>query len=92
MTTPKFESKVSLGNLLTLGAMCIAGLLAFAAVQGDVKANTEKVGDIEGRVRVLEKDSTAQAEQFRALAQGLADIKTQQREFNGLLRELLSRN
>lgn len=92
MTAPKFESKVSLGNLLTLIAMGVAGLLAFATVQGDVAANTSAVGDIEGRVRVLEKDSTKQAEQFRALAQGLGDIKDQQRENNRLLRELLSRD
>lgn len=102
MTKPQFNGQISLGNVLSI-IVLITGLLgswfALQADVGNLRSDHEKLvastsasfNDHEKRIRDVERISTTQSADFRAMNSTLRDIKAQQQENNQLLRQLLSR-
>lgn len=55
---PEIDSRISLGNMITLGVLLVTGLLAFSAVQSQTTTQGEQVKDHEVRIRTLENTLT----------------------------------
>ena len=51
---PEIRNQITTGNLLQIGAMLVAVVMAFAVVQGQASAASQDIQDHEGRIRVLE--------------------------------------
>lgn len=55
---PEIDSRISLGNVITLVVLLVTGLLAFSSVQGQTSAHGEQIRDHEARIRILENTLT----------------------------------
>lgn len=55
---PEIDSRISLGNLITLGVLLLTGLLAFSAVQGQTSSHGDQIKDHENRIRFIEHTLT----------------------------------
>jgi hypothetical protein len=53
---PEIKHQITTGNLLQIGAMLAAVIVAFVAVQSQTSANAADLIDHEERIRSLEKD------------------------------------
>lgn len=62
---------------------------ALASIEGARRADLVETKQLEGRVRVLENDSTKQAAQYEGLAKSIEELKLAQKETNELLRQLI---
>ena len=90
MTSPKFSSQISLGNIIQVAILLVALAGGWALTQSSVAGNTDRLTDHETRLRTLEQASSTMGADFRAMREALNDIKTQQQDNNRLLRQLLS--
>lgn len=57
---PEIRNQITTGNLLQIGAMLVAVVMAFAVVQAQATASAEDIRDHEGRIRVLESVTQSQ--------------------------------
>lgn len=55
----EIDRRIPLGNILTILALLVPGLFAFASVQAETSAHAERLRDHEQRLRVLENTITA---------------------------------
>jgi hypothetical protein len=74
MTRPQFNTTVSLGNVLQIGAMLVALGLGWAVMDARGQDNAERVAEnrvtltaLEGRVRALESGSARLDERLRSM-------------------------
>lgn len=88
MTTPKFNSEISLGSILQIAVLLIAGTSAFVYTQTGVGANTRHIADIEARVRTAEKEIYTLPVKLNNLASDAYDIKAQLTANNRLILKL----
>lgn len=51
---PEIRNQITTGNLLQIGAMLVAVVMAFGIVQSQASASAEDIRDHEGRIRILE--------------------------------------
>jgi hypothetical protein len=91
MTSPRFNTQISLGNIIQIALLLIAVAGGYVSLQDAVADGETVQRDHEARIRSLENASVRQGADFRAMNQTLRDIKDQQAENNRLLRQLLSR-
>lgn len=56
---PEIDRRISLGNLLTVAALLIPGLFAFATVQAATSSHAEQLRDHEARIRTIENTVTS---------------------------------
>lgn len=89
MPTPQFSAQISLGNVLTLLGLLIAGVAAFYQVQGNVQANRDaiarqqqlhaemkqEVGQHEGRLRSVELEGARSEERLSNIFAVLSRIE-----------------
>lgn len=78
----QFDNKISLGHIISIASMLIAGALAYAnlhATQASQHRRLERVEqsqqDREVRLRALEISTSSQAADLRNIQMGIADIK-----------------
>jgi hypothetical protein len=91
MTSPRFNTQISLGNIIQIALLIIAVAGGYVSLQDAVADGETVQRDHEVRIRNLENASVRQGADFRAMNQTLRDIKDQQSENNRLLRQILSR-
>ena len=106
MTKPTISNNISLGNLIQIGALLVAGAAAWyglkatsdtAAVAASENAlaiedlRDRVIPRVADRVQSLETSYAVNGEQIRVLRRDIEEIKNGQREMNGLLREILNR-
>lgn len=81
---------VAIIGAVWFGASTVAGLSsATTGVTAALSTMQAANGQIEGRVRALENNASRQDARFDGLKQSLDEVKTQQRETNDLLRQIL---
>jgi outer membrane lipoprotein-sorting protein len=55
---PEIDKRISLGNILTVLALLVPGLFAFATVQAQTSSHAETLRDHEARIRLIETTIT----------------------------------
>ena len=82
MTAPKLYNSISLGNLLTILAMAVAGLGGFFALDARSDENSRDIAEIEAvqsaadaRIRGLENSNIRSEERYTALISILSRIE-----------------
>ena len=55
---PEIDKRISLGNIVTIVALLVPGLLAFASVQAQTQNHSERLRDHETRIRIIENTIT----------------------------------
>lgn len=51
---PSLENRISLGNILTIIALAVPGIMAWATTSAQVSQNEAELADHEARLRVIE--------------------------------------
>lgn len=81
MTRPTFTSSISLGNVLTIAALLVAGVAAFVRVEGQTQQNARAITEIEAsiathadRLRTAELESARSEERLSSIHGLLARI------------------
>lgn len=82
MTTPRFEPKISLGNVITIVTMIIAAAISYAVLTARSDVHADTLADHEARLRVIENNvAPALAridERLLQLQQTIAEMKNAQ--------------
>lgn len=102
MTTPRFNNTFSLGNVIQIIILIVGIAGGWFTLKADVSSlrteqqrlaaeTSDTFKDHERRMRDVERITTTQSADFRAMNSTLRDIKAQQQENNRLLRQILSR-
>jgi outer membrane lipoprotein-sorting protein len=55
---PEIEKRISWGNILTIIALAIPGLMVFASVKAETENHAEQLRDHEARIRTIETTIT----------------------------------
>lgn len=91
MTRPTFTSSISLGNVLTIAALLVAGVAAFVRVEGQTQENARVIADMQSEV--AKHDDRIRAAELNA-ARGeerLASIHTILARIDGRLERIEAR-
>jgi len=86
----EFDNKISLGHMLSVGAIAVAGLVAFFDLRGDTQQLASEVatirqdagqikqnaGNSESRIRAVEIAQASQTSDLRSIQIGITEIKT----------------
>jgi hypothetical protein len=98
MTKPTLNSQISLGNVIQLVVLLVTILAGWFTIDQQSKSAAEAASEnkdglvkIEVRLRLLENKDAKDSEQLRTLQRDIAELKSGQKETNGLLRQLLQR-
>lgn len=98
MTKPTVTSQISLGNIIQIGVLLVGLVAGWFTMRNEVDAalnasgnNSAEISEMSERIRALETRSARDSEQLNTLRRDIGELKTGQREINGLLRQLLQR-
>lgn len=98
MTKPTLNGQISLGNVIQLAVLVFAIVGGWVTIEQRSAAavlsaseNKEELVKFELRIRTLENKDARDSEQLRTLQRDIGELKTGQKETNGLLRQLLQR-
>ena len=78
----QFDNKISLGHIISIGTLLVAGALAYAQLATSLDAAARRLERVEAsqqdreiRLRSLEISVSGQASDLRNIQTGIADIK-----------------
>ena len=98
MTKPTLNGQISLGNVIQLVVLVVAIVGGWVTIEQRSEAavlaatqNKAELVEFELRIRTLENKDARDSEQLRTLQRDIGELKTGQKETNGLLRQLLQR-
>ena len=91
MSAPEYENRITLGNVLTLGGMLVAGTIAYATLDARGAANLLTNDRQDTRIELLSVDLSRMAVQAGRSDEKLTNILSVLSEINSRLKEMEKR-
>ena len=91
MSAPEYENPITLGNVLTLGGMLVAGSIAYATLDARGAANLLTNERQDTRIELLSVDLSRMAVQAGRSDEKLTNILSVLSEINSRLKEMEKR-
>ena len=91
MSAPEYENRITLGNVLTLGGMLVAGTVAYATLDARGAANLLTNERQDTRIELLSVDLSRMAVQAGRSDEKLTNILSVLSEINSRLKEMEKR-
>jgi uncharacterized protein (DUF3084 family) len=66
----RFENSLSIGNLITLGALAVGGVYALSEMRADLRTQRENTKRVETQIETVLTDAAAREARIRALELG----------------------